>query len=119
MTQVDPGETLSEIAARYDVSVAELQRWNGIENPHFVQAGQTVVIYTSMQAPSPDLPVGSSNMWVGGIVVLAFLLFVLRRKRRTSSNKKQYAPSAACGDMRSISTLGSGGIGIDPGVRAC
>ena len=88
VTRVEPGETLSEIAARYDVSVEELQRWNGIENPDFVQAGQTVVIYSSMQAPSPDLSVGSSNMWMGGIVVLAFFLFLLGRKRSSSTRRK-------------------------------
>ena len=58
---VTPGDTLSEIAAQYDVSVEELQRWNGIENADFVQAGQTIIVYTSMEAPIPDLSVGAWN----------------------------------------------------------
>ena len=39
VTHVNPGETLSEIAARHGVSVEELQRWNRFENPDLVQVG--------------------------------------------------------------------------------
>lgn len=41
---VEPGETLSEIAARYDVEVDELAARNGLSNPHAIREGDTVVI---------------------------------------------------------------------------
>ena len=39
VTHLEPGDTLSEMAARYGVSVELLQQWNGIENRDYVQAG--------------------------------------------------------------------------------
>ena len=71
VTHVEPGETLSEIAARYGVSVDALQRWNRIENPDLVLVGQRIVVYEA----------GSWDVWIGGAIVLALLLFLLRRKR--------------------------------------
>jgi LysM repeat protein len=41
---VQPGETLSEIAERYDVGLQQLMRTNGIENPKLVQAGQRLLL---------------------------------------------------------------------------
>ncbi len=38
------GESLSTIALRYRVSVAEIQRWNGISNPGKIRAGKTLKI---------------------------------------------------------------------------
>ena len=95
VTHVDPGETLSEIAARYGVSVDALQRWNRIEDPDLLQIGQRIVVYkavdapesstsegaVSQAAPGPDVVVGSWNVWVGGAIVLALLLLLFRRKR--------------------------------------
>ena len=86
VTHVDPGETLSEIAARYGVSVDELQRWNRIDNPDFVQVGQRIVVYKALDAPAssasegavsqevpgPDVVVGSWDGWMG---VLSFWRF--------------------------------------------
>ena len=82
---VVPGDTLSEIAARYDVSVEELQRLNGIEDPDFLQAGQTIVVHTPMDASVPDLSAGAWNVWMMAVVVLAFLLFLFRRKRSVAN----------------------------------
>ena len=36
------GDTLSELAVRFGTSVAQLQRWNGIENPNLIYAGVTI-----------------------------------------------------------------------------
>ena len=84
---VVPGDTLSEIAARYDVSVEALQQWNGIQNRDFVQAGQTIVVYTPMDAPILDLSVGAWIVWmVVAVVILAFLLFLFRQKRSTANS---------------------------------
>jgi LysM repeat protein len=41
---VQPGDTLSEIAARYHVSIQSLARANGIQNVNPVPAGQALNI---------------------------------------------------------------------------
>lgn len=43
--KVKKGDTLGEIAARYDVPVDQVARWNGIKGTT-VQVGQTLVIYS-------------------------------------------------------------------------
>lgn len=47
------GETLTSIAKMYSVSVGELQKYNHIDNPLKLQAGQTVLIPPS-PVPSPS-----------------------------------------------------------------
>jgi membrane-bound lytic murein transglycosylase D len=41
---VAAGDTLSAVAARYGVSVADLQQWNGIADPSRVRAGQVLEV---------------------------------------------------------------------------
>lgn len=41
---VEPGDTLSEIAERFDVSVSTLQRINGLASPDFLQVGQVLAL---------------------------------------------------------------------------
>ena len=110
VTHVDPGETLSEIAARYGVSVDALQRWNRIENPDLVQIGQRIVVYKVVDAPEystsggavsnavpePDVLVGFWDVWIGGAIVLALLLLLFRRKRgvATPVSRAPFAPPA-------------------------
>lgn len=97
VTYVEPGETLSEIAVRHDVSVDALQRWNSIENPDLVLVGQRIVVYPAdahgssalesagyETAPAPDVVTVSWEVWVGGAIVLGLLLLRLRRKRRSA-----------------------------------
>ena len=47
------GETLTSIAKMYNVSVSDLQKFNHIDNPLKLQAGQTLQIPPSL-APSPS-----------------------------------------------------------------
>ena len=47
------GETLTSIAKMYNVSIGELQKFNHIENPLKLQAGQTLLIPPS-PIPSPS-----------------------------------------------------------------
>ena len=47
---VRPGETLSDIAARYGVSINSLMRLNGIRNSDHVEAGQTLRLPGSVSA---------------------------------------------------------------------
>jgi LysM repeat protein len=49
------GETLTSIAKMYSVSVTELQKYNHIDNPLKLQAGQTLLIPPS---PIPSPPSG-------------------------------------------------------------
>ena len=51
--KVRSGETLSDIADRYGVSVGTLMRMNGIRNPDLVQAG------SRLQVPGPTVTAGS------------------------------------------------------------
>jgi LysM repeat protein len=52
---VRAGETLSDIAARFGVSISALARANGISNPNFVVAGSTISVpgTTAGAAPAP------------------------------------------------------------------
>jgi LysM repeat protein len=43
---VRSGESLTSIATKYRVDVADLQRWNGIRNASHVEAGQKLIVYT-------------------------------------------------------------------------
>ena len=45
VTQIESGDTLSEIAVWHGVSVDALQKWNRIENPDLVLVGQRIVVY--------------------------------------------------------------------------
>jgi N-acetylmuramoyl-L-alanine amidase len=54
------GETLTSIAKSHNVSVSELQKFNHIDNPLRLQAGQTILIPTS---PTPG---GSASPTPGG-----------------------------------------------------
>ena len=49
---VKPGDTLSDIAARYGISVGDLMRMNGIRNADHVEAGQR------LQVPGPRVVAG-------------------------------------------------------------
>jgi len=51
--RVLPGESLSVIAQRYQVSVKDLQRWNGISDPGKLRAGKNIIVFHSpAQAPA-------------------------------------------------------------------
>lgn len=51
------GDNLTRIAARYGVTVKQLQQWNGITNPDRVYAGQVLRIYPlRCAAPGPTPP---------------------------------------------------------------
>jgi len=45
--RIRSGESLSTIAQRYRVRVADIQRWNGISNPGKIRAGKTLKIFRS------------------------------------------------------------------------
>ncbi|MCY4003214.1 MAG: UvrD-helicase domain-containing protein [Rhodospirillales bacterium] len=95
VTHVEPGETLSEIADRYDVSLDALLRWNRIDNPDLVLVGQRIVIHTTgdlpgsfafewatRPVPGPDVVEGFWGALIGAGVVLGILLLLYRLVRK-------------------------------------
>ena len=42
---VQKGDTLTKIAGRYGVTVAQLVKWNNIPNPNLILVGQKIRIY--------------------------------------------------------------------------
>ena len=53
--EVTPGDTLIDIAIRYDVTVEELIRVNGLTNPNLLAVGQELRIPGVVEEPPPDL----------------------------------------------------------------
>ena len=52
--QVDAGETLSEIAAAFDLDARTLARHNGLSDPHALQAGQIIRIPPGGELPQTE-----------------------------------------------------------------
>jgi membrane-bound lytic murein transglycosylase D len=50
--QVKRGDTLSEIADRFDVTVKQLMSWNRLRKSTSLQAGQRLVVYTDSSRQS-------------------------------------------------------------------
>ena len=106
MVYVESGETLSEIAARYGVTVEQLQEWNRIEEPNYVQVGQRIVVHEAVVPSGWDEAAGAWDAWVGGALFVALLLFLFRRKRR--------APTSAPDTQVAVPTGASHGHGPRP-----
>ncbi len=53
---VQRGDTLTHIAARYNVTVATLVQLNGIVNPNLIRAGQTLIVPLQAQPAPPPPP---------------------------------------------------------------
>lgn len=65
---VNPGENLTQIANQAGVSVEEIARYNGIENPNMIRAGAWLAIPGAQQAPGgvPGYIAGASSAPQGG-----------------------------------------------------
>ena len=124
VVHVEPGETLSGIAARHDVSVEELLRWNRIEDPDLVLVGQRIFVHaagdaeslvpgrapeaapgpgTATAPPGPDaadpdtagsVPFGMIAVAVAVAVVLVFLLRSGARRRGPATRVSPAPPPA-------------------------
>lgn len=62
---VQAGETLSDIATRFGVSVGSLARANGISNPNFIVAGTSISVPGSGGSASTSAPAPVSSTEVG------------------------------------------------------
>ncbi|MCG8395594.1 N-acetylmuramoyl-L-alanine amidase [Bacillus atrophaeus] len=50
---VQKGDTLSAIARKFGVSVADLQKWNNIQDPNLIRVGQVLIVSAPAQAVEP------------------------------------------------------------------
>jgi membrane-bound lytic murein transglycosylase D len=60
--KVRSGDTLSDIADRFGLSMSDLQKWNGISNPSSLQVGQTLVVKKPASSSSSSSS-SSSGTW--------------------------------------------------------
>jgi membrane-bound lytic murein transglycosylase D len=58
--RVQRGDTLGGIARRYGVSVANLMRWNGLDNSSMIRVGQMLVVHSRNVAASTATPATGS-----------------------------------------------------------
>ena len=98
MVYVESGETLSEIAAQYGVTVEQLQEWNRIEEPNYVQEGQRIVVHEAVVPSGWDEAIGAWGPWMGGALVLALLLFLFRRKRKAPTSEPDSGVAVSTGE---------------------
>ncbi|MFO0712846.1 MAG: penicillin-insensitive murein endopeptidase [Sandaracinus sp.] len=82
--RVHAGESLSDIAGRYRVSLAELQRWNVGLRPARLARGQEIVLYSDREEP-PSESVGEvdDGSLVNGIALPPHPGYVVRHRERT------------------------------------
>lgn len=81
---VHPGESLSDIAGRYRVTIAELQRWNVGLRPARLARGQEIVLYSEREEP-PSESVGevADGSLVNGVALPSHPGYVVRHRERT------------------------------------
>lgn len=82
--RVHVGEALSDIAGRYRVTIAELQRWNPGLRPARLSRAQEIVIYSTREEP-PSESVGEvdDGALVNGVGLPSHPGFVVRHPERT------------------------------------
>ncbi len=61
---VQPGDTLSKIAARYSTTVRALMSLNGLSNPDRIWVGQRLRIGKAGAAPAPGQPAPTAGRWI-------------------------------------------------------
>jgi len=63
---VEPGDTLSAIADKYQLKLDDLIKWNNIENPDLIQVGQKIEL-SGHEAPGDQIYVVQPGDTVSGI----------------------------------------------------
>lgn len=64
---VEAGDTLGAIAAKYGLSVDDLAKWNGLDNPDAIAVGQKIEL--SGHEPDPQPPADTEYTVVAGDTV--------------------------------------------------
>lgn len=77
------GDTLSQIAYKYRVSVQQLASWNNIKNPNLIYAGNRLIIYTNSLSGSQT----SQNIYV---VKRGDTLWGIAMRYKTTVNRLVY-----------------------------
>lgn len=57
--KVKPGDTLSTLAERFDLSVGSICRINGFDRDHALAADSELILYTKVREPAPGTPVAT------------------------------------------------------------
>lgn len=91
---VKPGDTLSTIAAQYNISTAALMQANGITNPNVLAVGQQLII------PPPDLT--TAPLLLTASTVIATPVPVLRITAILRSD----SPQSPAGEMVIVQNIG-------------
>ena len=79
---VRPGDTLSAIARRYNLSVNQLVAWNKLDNPNHLSVGQTLVLNLRTDAKTSAKPQKAS--WSTYTVKAGDTLYHIARQHGTS-----------------------------------
>jgi len=90
--RVKRGDTLSEIALRYGLTVSKIRKWNGIGRQGKIYAGQNLVLYLSGDAPAGD-----------AVVLGEWLIHTVKRGENASLLAERYGVSLR--DLRSWNNL--------------
>jgi LysM repeat protein len=118
---VQPGDSLSAIAARYGVSVNSLRSVNGLNSDNLVIGQRLVIPGSDVPAPQPSPPPSSGGGYVSHRVVRGDTLSGLARRYRTSIGAIQSANGLSSANviregaiLRIPSSGGSGGYVPSP-----
>lgn len=84
---VKRGDTLSAIAARYDVRVADLVAWNGITNANRIEVGQVLRLTKPAKPTAASIRVMSWNL--KSPTLTAPISWAIRRGRQVAEVKRQ------------------------------
>ncbi|MEC3653936.1 N-acetylmuramoyl-L-alanine amidase [Bacillus siamensis] len=124
---VQKGDTLSAIARKFGVSVADLQIWNNIADPNLIKVGQVLFVSAPVEAlyPLPDEVIQLTEPYTSGEKVyqvqnaLAALYFYPEKGAVNNGIDGIYGPKTANAVARfqSVNGLPSDGI-YGPAVKA-
>lgn len=124
---VQKGDTLSAIARKFGVSVADLQKWNNIADPNLIKVGQVLIVSPPAEAlyPLPDEVIQLTEPYTSGEKVyqvqnaLAALYFYPEKGAVNNGIDGIYGPKTANAVARfqSVNGLPSDGI-YGPAVKA-
>ncbi|MBL0052686.1 MAG: LysM peptidoglycan-binding domain-containing protein [Bacteroidetes bacterium] len=94
--KIKPGETLSGIADKYNVTIAQLKTWNHIKS-NTIRSGQTLAIITKIKK---QIPVMESNPALKKIDIPNENAVASQRKKENNSAADKNSATAKKGDIK-------------------